>query len=69
MLTRQHPQVLPKVVAGVLELLRRRRCDEAADGTLLAAMVTMLRELGLYSSALEPRLLEQTAEHYKHEGV
>lgn len=62
-------QVLPKVVEGVLELMRRLRRGDAADTARLAAMVTMLRELRLYDSALLQPLLADTTEHYRHEGA
>lgn len=54
---------------GLLDLVDRERQGDAVDRQLLAGLVRMLGDLGLYSSAFSPKLLEETAAFYKAEGL
>ena len=61
-------QVEAHLLRGLLGLVARERGGEAVDRALAAALVRMLGDMGLYSSALAPRLLEETAAFYKDES-
>lgn len=61
-------QVESHLLRGILDLIDRERQGEAVDRQLLAGLVRMLGDLGLYSSTFTPKLLEETATFYKAEG-
>ncbi|KAF8068312.1 CUL4A [Scenedesmus sp. PABB004] len=62
-------QVEGHIMRGLLELIERERSGEAVDRQLLAGLVRMLGDLGLYGSAFSPRLLAETAAFYRAEGL
>eukprot|EP00775_Hariotina_reticulata_P012777 gene12777-12905_t len=63
-----HPKVESHIMRGLLDLVERERLGEAVDRQLLAGLVRMLSDLGLYSSMFSPRLLEETSAFYRTEG-
>lgn len=65
----QHPKVESHIMRGLLDLVDRERQGEAVDRQLLAGLVRMLGDLGLYSSAFSPLLLQETGAFYQAEGL
>eukprot|EP00879_Flechtneria_rotunda_P031663 GHRR01034612.1.p1 GENE.GHRR01034612.1~~GHRR01034612.1.p1 ORF type:complete len:688 (+),score=269.23 GHRR01034612.1:951-3014(+) len=64
-----HSQVESHILRGLLDLVERERRGEAVDRQLLAGLVRMLGDLGLYATTFNPRLLQETAAFYKAEGL
>jgi hypothetical protein len=55
-------------VRGLLLLVERERHGEAVDRQLIASLLRMLKDLGLYSDRFEAPFLAETAAFYKAEG-
>eukprot|EP00878_Enallax_costatus_P001922 GHUV01002084.1.p1 GENE.GHUV01002084.1~~GHUV01002084.1.p1 ORF type:complete len:775 (+),score=225.89 GHUV01002084.1:456-2780(+) len=65
----EHSNVESHIMRGLLDLVDRERQGDAVDRQLLAGLVRMLGDLGLYSTTFSPKLLDETAAFYKAEGL
>lgn len=54
---------------GLLLLIERERHGEAVDRQLIASLLRMLKDLGLYTEKFEMPFLAETAVFYKAEGA
>jgi hypothetical protein len=63
------PQVKARIVRGLLLLVERERHGEAVDRQLVASLVRMLKDLGLYASQFEAPFLEESRAFYKAEAA
>ncbi|KIZ03018.1 cullin 4 [Monoraphidium neglectum] len=58
-----------RIVRGLLLLIERERHGEAVDRQLIASLLRMLKDLGLYAGRFEAPFLAETAAFYKAEGA
>lgn len=65
----QPAQVEARIVRGLLLLIERERHGEAVDRQLIASLLRMLKDLGLYAGRFEAPFLAETAAFYKAEGA
>jgi cullin-4 len=56
-------------VRGLLQLVERERHGDAVDRALLASLLRMLKDLGLYQDRFEAPFLAETVAHYRAEGA
>jgi len=64
-----NPQVEARIVGGLLQLIERERHGEAVDRPLIASLLRMLKDLGLYARRFEAPFLAETAAFYRAEGA
>eukprot|EP01026_Neomeris_dumetosa_P068944 TRINITY_DN6783_c0_g1_i5.p1 TRINITY_DN6783_c0_g1~~TRINITY_DN6783_c0_g1_i5.p1 ORF type:complete len:481 (+),score=56.27 TRINITY_DN6783_c0_g1_i5:37-1443(+) len=65
---RQHPQIENHTVKGIIQLICKERNGEQVPQGLLRSLVKMFSNLGIYDSALENHVLEDTRTFYRGEG-
>ncbi|KAI8468416.1 MAG: Cullin-domain-containing protein [Monoraphidium minutum] len=65
----RNPQVEARIVRGLLLLVERERHGEAVDRQLLASLLRMLKDLGLYGPRFEAPFLSETAAFYRSEAA
>ncbi|GBF89461.1 hypothetical protein Rsub_02033 [Raphidocelis subcapitata] len=65
----RNPQVEARIVRGLLQLVERERHGDAVDRALVASLLRMLKDLGLYGDRFEAPFLAETAAFYRAEGA
>lgn len=62
-------KVEARIVRGLLQLVERERHGEAVDRALLASLLRMLKDLGLYQGRFEAPFLAETGAFYRAEAA